>query len=520
MAQIILNCRYIKGGASGALKENLVEYIGTREGVELNFDDETGNSTATEKQKDLILKLTDELPNIQELFDYEEFICEPTKANASRLITAAFDYNFDLITGKSNLVEYIGKRPMVDKTGEHGLFTVNNSAVDINVVMKEVAEHKGNIWTNVLSLRRDDAERLGYNSQQAWKNLLTSQLSVLSQNIGIPIDKLNVYAAFHNQSHHPHCHFIMYSTEPTGGHLNAEGIMNIKSGFANEVFRGDMYHIYNQKTTARDELKKVSQKKMFELMEQLQNGNVENPDLEKRLIAISERLKTVKGKKVYGYLPKDIKEDINSIVNELEKDTRIAELYKTWYDMQTAVIKVYKDDVPPMKPLSACEDFKRIKNMIIEEALKIDLSNIVGAHSVESDTVAGRMEYISGKAYFTGDGVRKDIQKAVRLLEESADAGNQHAQYFLGKAYYFGIEVKEDRHKAHNFLTSAAKQDNQGAIAIINYRSHGNHVLRLLNHLGKLIYEEMEDRKHIKKTDKKTIRKMIEKKETQGQKMR
>ena len=57
-----------------------------------------------------------------------------------------------------NLVEYVGK---------HGLFSsVPN--VDIKQAQEEIANCKGNIWTHVISLRREDADALGYRAAQAY----------------------------------------------------------------------------------------------------------------------------------------------------------------------------------------------------------------------------------------------------------------------------------------------------------------------------------------------------------------
>ncbi|MBO5411857.1 MAG: hypothetical protein J6A38_02075, partial [Clostridia bacterium] len=45
-----------------------------------------------------------------------------------------------------------------------------------------------------------------YDNANAWRTLLRSQASNLADSMGIAIEDLRWYAAFHNESHHPHVH--------------------------------------------------------------------------------------------------------------------------------------------------------------------------------------------------------------------------------------------------------------------------------------------------------------------------
>ena len=89
----------------------------------------------------------------------------------------------------------------------------------------------------------------------------------------------------------------------------------------------------------------------------------EYPDL-----TLAEMLSEVKGKKVYGYLKKPVKAQVDAIVDELGKLPQVAECYDHWNRMRDELERYYKDTPREHKPLSQQQEFKAIKNMVIREA--------------------------------------------------------------------------------------------------------------------------------------------------------
>ena len=374
MAKIIVNCRYLKG-AGKAKRSNLVQYMGTRPGVELNEQDAHRLNPATDKQKDLIAELEKAIPDIKTYFEYEDYIKNPTIENSSALITAAQDMNFDLFATKENLVEYMGKRPGAERSGEHGLFSGGGSA-DIRAAMNEVANHEGNIWTHVISLRREDAERLGYNNQQAWRDLSVSQMGAIAKNMKIPMNGLRWYAAFHNESHHPHMHMVVFAADAQSGYLSKKGIEKIKSGFAHEIFKLDFLQIYERKQLLDNDLTQYSRDKMQSLIDALNADQNPHPDLERRLLDLAADLQNHKGKKVYGFLKPDIKSKVDEIVRRLAADPRISELYKGWCECQNEIIRTYKFDIDDPPPLERQPEFRSIHNAVVRAAAELNIATI------------------------------------------------------------------------------------------------------------------------------------------------
>mgnify|MGYP001015483852 CR=1 FL=1 len=376
MARIILKCPYLKGGEKTAAHlNNLVKYIATRDGVE-KMESAHRLWHSTKKQKELIAQILREFPDARDLFEYEDYCENPNRGNASEFITIALEQNLDKISGREKYLDYIANRPRVEKFDTHGLFTAGDAQLVLSQVAEEVAAHAGNVWTPIISLRREDATRLGYDNARAWKALLSSKAMELAENLKIHPDHLKWYAAFHNESHHPHVHMVCYSTDPREGYLTKQGIRKMKSSLANEIFRQELIPLYGEKTQRRDELKERAAEAMGELIRQMKGSVLVSERMEQLLAHLAERLQTVSGKKQYGYLKADLKNVADEIVDELGKDSRIAEAYRLWWEVRGRIEAVYTETPSDPPPLSRCEDFKPIRNMIIQEALNLGSGTI------------------------------------------------------------------------------------------------------------------------------------------------
>ncbi len=274
--------------------------------------------------------------------------------------------------GVEGYMEYMATRPRAERLGSHGLFTTAGMPVVLSQVAKELDAHRGPVWTLIVSLRREDAQRLGFDSAARWRDLLRSQAGVLAQGLKIATTHLKWYAAFHNEGHHPHVHLIAYSAKPGEGFLTKQGMEKIRSALAQEIFRQDLISVYQRQTTHRDQLRRVSREKIAGLVDEMKWGGCENPQVELLLRELSRRLSKVKGKKVYGYLRPELKALVNQIVDELAKDVRIAQLYDLWYQDKQAARNVYDKRPIERVPLSQNSDFKPVRNAVVRAAAELD----------------------------------------------------------------------------------------------------------------------------------------------------
>ena len=361
-ARLILKCPYFRGGC-GKAAGNYTKYIATRDGVEL-CDESWKNEPATDEQQRLIRDLLSRFPASKFCHEYRDYTENQSKYFASQLITRAIEDNYNAIGKIENYVQYIARRPRVERIGTHGLFSLSGKAVDLNSVIDEVANHQGIVFTIIASLRREDAGRLGYDNANAWQLLLQSKAQEIADRMGINVEEMRCYAAFHNEGHHPHIHMVVYS-KGKDPYLNREGIANLQHSFIEEIFKQDLMHIYEDKTEARNRLRRGGRSRIREMVAHMSTDG--NERIDALFAELAHRLSNYKGKKVYGYLPKGAKRLVSAIVDELEKDESISELYEDWYRQQEKLIGIYRKAMPPRVPLSENPTFKDIKNAIIEE---------------------------------------------------------------------------------------------------------------------------------------------------------
>ena len=372
MARLVTKFKYLKPNRKVSAG-GYAKYIATREGVE-KIDDTKKFAPATEKQKNLIEKILKDFPDSKDMFEYADYLEKQNQGSASDFISRVMeDYAYE-ISGRKAYADYIATRPRAERFGSHGLFTDDGVQVQLSKVAEELNNHKGNIWTAIISIRREDAERLGFNTGTRWRDMFRTQTEALAKNLKIPIQNLRWYAAFHNESHHPHVHLIAYSTVENEGYLTQKGVENLRSSFAKDIFQQDLLCVYEKQTEHRDKLRAEARYVVDDLVSKINFEIDINSSIQQKLLELAHRLSKTSGKKVYGYLKPDVKALVDFIVEELASDDRIAKLYDLWYEQKENTIKTYTDEVPDRIPLAQNKEFKSIKNAIIKEALKLKLA--------------------------------------------------------------------------------------------------------------------------------------------------
>ena len=370
MPRLVTKFKYLKQRRGGKCVGGYARYIATREGVE-KLDDTHRHAPATKKQQALIEKILRDFPETKGSQEYEDFLREQTVGNASEFISMAIEENLDAVANTKTYADYIATRPRAERFGSHGLFTDEGVEVQLSKVSQELNAYKGNVYTAILSLKREDAARLGFDNGSRWQDFLRGQTQTLAENLKISMEHLRWYAAFHNEGHHPHVHLIAYSTVPGEGHLSKQGMENMRSAFAREIFSQEMLFTYQQQTEYRDRLREQGMESISEIVAQINSGAYQNPRIEELLIRLADRLSRTTGKKVYGYLKPDVKAIVDQIVAELAGDENIRKLYDLWYEQREDVLRTYTDTFPERIPLEQNKEFKSIRNAVIQEALKL-----------------------------------------------------------------------------------------------------------------------------------------------------
>ena len=393
MAKLVTKFKYLKPNRKVSAG-GYAKYIATREGVE-KIDDTKKFAPATVKQKNLIEKILKDFPDSKDMFEYADYLEKQNQGSASDFISRVMeDYAYE-ISDRKVYADYIATRPRAERFGSHGLFTDDGVQVQLSKVTEELDKHKGNIWTAIISIRREDAERLGFNTGTRWRDMLRTQTESLAKNLKIPMENLRWYAAFHNESHHPHVHLIAYSTVENEGYLTQKGVENLRSSFAKDIFQQDLLCIYEKQTEHRDKLRAEARDIVEDLVSKINSEIYISASIQHKLLELADRLSQTKGKKVYGYLKPDVKAIVDSIVDELASEDRIKKLYDLWYEQKENTICTYTDEMPDRIPLAQNKEFKPIKNAVIKEALKLNLTEdeIEENENTDEESVSNLFEY-------------------------------------------------------------------------------------------------------------------------------
>ena len=466
MARLIVKSPYFKSGGSGGRNAaGYLRYIATRERVELLTDDRP----PTHKQERLIKKLTKDFPDSKTSAQYAEYTEEPTKYRASAFITSALESHWPEASQSEIYMKYIATRPRAERLGRHGLFG-DKDAVDLEKAMTELGEYSGNIWTHIISLKREDADRLGYDNAKAWRDLLRTHRNEIAAAMNIPPADFRWYAAFHDEGHHPHVHMMAWSVKPGQAYLNQEGIRKIKSELIRDIFQGELLHLYEQKSSSRDELVRQSRKALLELTKRMRSEFCNSPAMENKLLELSRSLETVKGKKVYGYLKKPVKGQVDAVVDELARLPAVEECYEMWWRFQCQVEDFYSERKRARPSLSQAKEFRAIKNAVIREAECIRR----GAFSFEDDGIQqdDEPEEFANSSYgywalrnmIRSEGLPLEKRdQAVAEMERLAESGDINAQYLMGKLWRDGPLLIPDSVKAQSWLERAAAQGHAAA---------------------------------------------------------
>ena len=459
MARLILKSPYLKCGGNSSVSGYL-RYIGTRERVELLPDDRP----PTRKQEQLVRKLVKDFPLSKELDEYSDYKTKPTKASASVFITRALEENWSAVQQSEGYMKYIATRPRAERLGDHGLFG-DEDAVDLEKAMLELDQYTGNVWTHILSLKREDAARLGYDNAKAWMNLLRANRNDIAAAMSIPPNHFRWYAAYHNEGEHPHVHMMAWSIIPDEAYLTREGIRNIKSKLTNQIFQQEMLHTYEQKSQSRDELVREARRAIRKLTQEMARSICNHPEVEELMQTLSAQLETAKGKKSYGYLPKPVKKTVDEVVDKLAELPVVRACYDQWYRLQGEVESYYHDKPRERKKLSQEKEFRQIKNAVIQEAERIRLGEITFEDTDLS--VHDEPEQVRSESYACWELpqiIRDDTlsltdrDRAAEELEQLAERGDAHAQYLMGQLYRDGPLLIPDSQKAKDWFTQAAIQ--------------------------------------------------------------
>lgn len=543
MPKIIVTSRYIAPSVPKSHLEYYTKYIATRPGVVINNSNSAGiepqkpshpNNPVSEKQKQMIDQLLQDFKDTKELFEYEDYINNPTQGTASELISAVIDRNADIVIGKSAYTHYLGERPGVVKDGEHGLFSWDGQSVDLNQVAQEVATHRGNVWTHVVSLRRSDAELSGYayNDEQitadAWRSLVRRHILTMAEQTKIKPENLQWYAAFHNKETNPHVHIMIYSKDPKEGYLTNNGIEKIRSAFANDIYSEELSMLNEHQTELRNQLRSSAAMAFDKIAAQLRAETLPGQQkLYDNITKLKNILDSTKGKKVYKFLKPEAKAVVDSITQQICRNKDIQSLYEQWCNCQKDRIGIYTSKIPDFPSLEDNPEFKTIKNHIIRAVT--EMSDIIEIQSDKIHTEDPALEDIPlpDESPETQNNYDHYENEGIPLPDEPPETQNSYDHYENEEIPLPDeppIVQKNDENikKAINKQSSDTEEDPEEEAAPTIDPAIGGIAISLFGQLTRMMTQDsnIDQSQFINHSvEAEILRKVLEKKLTQGQKI-
>ena len=370
-------------------------------------------------------------------------------------------------TAGGGYLEYIAERPR-----SHGLFSASGAA-DLEQTMEEINAHAGPVWTFIYSLKREDAARLDYENGESWRRLLLAHQTELATAMKIPPSSFRWCAAFHDEKHHPHIHMMVWSTDPKQGYLTEKGIEQMRSKLSNDIFQDELLSLYQEKNLSYQQVRDTAMEAMGRLIREMKSGLCDSPVIAGQMESLAEMLSEVKGKKVYGYLKKPVKAQVDAVVDELARLPEVAECYEQWNRLRDELERYYKDTPREHKTLSQQQEFKAIKNMVIREAEELRLGTFTFEDTAMKDEVDEDQEEVyyawssrweMAEAYQNAkeilsvyENTEEEKAEQVQILEKLWDAGFTVAAHQLGKCWRDGMGVLPDDKKAEQWFHRAAE---------------------------------------------------------------
>ena len=147
---------------------------------------------------------------------------------------------------------------------------------------------------------------------------------------------LRMVCSWHNKDFHPHLHFLVWSTDSREAfipHREKETDKNaalnaatrtVKSCFTNEIFRGDLAYLKEEKSAQRDKLNE-------QLRRLVSSEYLVDREITDSLKTLGKELRATKGKHTYKFLPPPLKAQVDNVLEQImRRDPILKSMYEEY----------------------------------------------------------------------------------------------------------------------------------------------------------------------------------------------
>ncbi|MCG0278981.1 MAG: relaxase MobL [Thermanaeromonas sp.] len=281
-------------------------------------------------------------------------------------------------------IKYAGERP-----GSHGLFSQDEDHPDLKAVQKELLQHKGVVWRAVLSLREDDAVRLGYTTRKAWETMLRATVAEAAAKMGIREDNLRWVAAFHAVQGHPHVHLVWWekNSARTRGMLSEGEKKDLRRVFVRQIYAEERTRLLAEKTAIRELLRETARQDVLTLVREIRQARLEvralagqepgiapelNPIVEQELAAKLKKLASLMpghGRVALAFMPEEVKKETREIADWILRQPGFNQSLARYRDLARQIAS-YHTTKPEALEEAAHKAYEDVRDRIAQEVLK------------------------------------------------------------------------------------------------------------------------------------------------------
>jgi len=285
---------------------------------------------------------------------------------------------------------YAATRP-----GSHGLFGPDEEKTpDLEAVQNELRHHEGIVWRAVLSLREDDAVRMGYVERKAWETALRASVPEATGKMGIAESNLRWVAAFHAEAGHPHCHLMFWEAEPkrTRGVLSIGERKDVRKVFIRQLYAAERARLGAEKTALRDLIRDLGKSDIRELLQEVKAVREDVRALDGAAAGVPPRLRDEvraalgeklaqiaeilpgKGRVALGFMPPEVKEKVREAADWMMKQPGFSDSVGRYVEIAREMAGHYSmtDDKLEEAGRKAYEDLRdRVSQEILKGAVEL-----------------------------------------------------------------------------------------------------------------------------------------------------
>lgn len=140
--------------------------------------------------------------------------------------------------------------------------------------IKAISEQKNNVYRGIISLKEDDAIRLGYTNRKSWELMIQKNIQKIADVMNIPFSRLEYCGVVHLKKGNPHLHYMFWdkSQKINKCYISTYQQNRIRDIITKGIYDEELQEMYNERDIIKNDLKSR------DLIEEMKTISIENCD--------------------------------------------------------------------------------------------------------------------------------------------------------------------------------------------------------------------------------------------------